>query len=481
MKTAVIGAGMAGLSAAIYARLNGHTVDVFEQHATPGGKIRRVHRNGYVFDMGPSIIIEPWIFREPFEKAGLACPLAFDCCDPLFSIWFEGHDPFVAPADFEAMSRLLREYAPEDYRSFVSVNGRLQKAMRTVRNVFFQKPIGSFADLMDPRLLRLALLLNPNQTAAAFVEQNFSSPVLRGILSTFPAYTEHKIARSPATALLAPFMMIQGGIFYPQGGIYRLAEAFAELALGIGVNVQYGMPVERVYADGGRFSLLIGRNRSAPYDRLISAIDYTRTQVLLNPHYDVSGLRPAHSYFAVAIGSNRTWDCLQHHTFVVPQDYARAHRQIDENETPDRPPVYLCTASKSDSTVAPSGKENIFAVTLVPSRVADGWATHGERFAERLIAYLEGFGLPGLRSSIETLEIMSPADIEAMFGNFGGSVFGLSGEFNPLFGFRPYNRDRHFPNLLYAGATVQPGGGVPLVIRSGKFAAELAGKARSRD
>ena len=476
MKTVVIGAGMAGLSAAIYARLAGSEVDLFEQHATPGGKIRRVYRDGYEFDMGPSIIIEPWIFREPFEKAGIVCPLAFERCDPLFSIWYEGHDPFIAPADFESMTALLRQYAPEDYPAFLKVNGQMRKALTTVRNVFFQKPVKSFVDLLNPGLLQLALQLDPNQTAADFVERHFSSPVLRGIMSTFPAYTEHKIARSPATALFAPFLMIQEGIFYPQGGIYRIAEAYAELARQIGVNIHYSACVESISTDRNRCSLAFDGDKNVPFDRLISAIDYTRTQTLLDPRYDAAALRPAHSYFAIAIGSHRTWDILQHHTFIVPQDYAKAHHQIDNNALPERPPVYLCTASKSDPDVAPPGRENLFAVALVPSRVQGGWEANREAFAERMIDYLEGFGLPGLRASIEAVEIMSPAETEKLFGNFGGSVFGLSGEFNPLFGFRQHNQDRRYRNIFYAGATVQPGGGVPLVIRSGKFAANLAGR-----
>jgi len=474
MDVAVIGAGMAGLSAAIYARQSGREVDLFEQHPTPGGKMRRVTAGGYRFDIGPSILIEPWIMREPFERAGLACPLEFERSDPLFSIWYEGSDPLVVPADFEQACQLVRQYAPEDYRAFVKMNERMRRASGFVREFFFQRPIKSALDLLNPSLLRLALSLNPSQTAAGLAERSFSSPALRGILSTFPVYTEHPISRSPATALFAPFLMIQEGIFYPRGGIYAVAQAFERLALQLGVRIHYGARVERIEpAPGPAYALSVNGERPA-FRQVISAADYTLTQRLLDPTCDTSGLRPAHSYFAVALGSNRSWPQLCHHTFLVPQDYRRAHEQIDRGELPDRPPTYLCAASKQDRNVAPPGKENLLAVTLVPSRVAGGWERQRDAFAGRLVDFLEEFGLPGLRASLDVVEVMSPAEIERLFGNFGGSVFGLSGEHNPLFGFRQYNADRRHPGLYYAGSTVQPGSGVPLVIRSGKFAADLA-------
>ncbi|GAK01888.1 phytoene dehydrogenase [Geomicrobium sp. JCM 19037] len=66
----VIGAGVAGLASAIRLQHAGYQVDLYEKESTPGGKMNVIKQDGYQFDLGPSIVMMPELYREVFELAG---------------------------------------------------------------------------------------------------------------------------------------------------------------------------------------------------------------------------------------------------------------------------------------------------------------------------------------------------------------------------------------------------------------------------
>ena len=55
MKIGIIGAGVAGLAAAVRLSIQGHDVEVFEQRPLPGGKLTEFSVEGYRFDFSPSL------------------------------------------------------------------------------------------------------------------------------------------------------------------------------------------------------------------------------------------------------------------------------------------------------------------------------------------------------------------------------------------------------------------------------------------
>src|SRR5215813_15107135 len=68
----IVGGGLGGLSAAIYLRLGGHEVTVFESNERVGGRANRIEREGFTFDTGPTLLNYPWVFEQLFRDAGVA-------------------------------------------------------------------------------------------------------------------------------------------------------------------------------------------------------------------------------------------------------------------------------------------------------------------------------------------------------------------------------------------------------------------------
>lgn len=443
MKVAVIGGGVAGLSAAIHARAQGHEVVLYEKHERVGGRIWESSKNGYTFEMGPSMITELWVFDELFKTAGKSNPLTFSET-PEFG--FSIHQLLkVNRNDFKSV------LDAHDRQLLARMMARFKKALPIIRNTVLSRPITGLFDLMS--VSRLALTARVFRPLSKAVEP-FHSGELKGLLSTYPAYTEKLIKDADSAALFAPMMMLIDGIYYPEGGIYRIVEEMHAACREMGVKVHCNSAVKTIRPE--KHGIIVD---DSAFDHCIAAVDYSLTQTMLGRTVDHSA---AHAYFAVGLGTD-TLD-LPHHSFLIPEDYEKGHRKIDNGKLPDSFLIYACYTERE--------KPSLFLVTVLPSTQMIDYRSRKEEIAESMIRQFRE--KTNIELQVHAQQIMAPDDQEQWFGSLGGSVFGLSGTYN-RYGFRPSNRDPKLRNLTYAGSTVQPGNGVPLAIRSGMFAARMLG------
>ncbi len=443
MKVAVIGGGVAGLSAAIHARARGHEVSLYEKQERVGGRIWESTQNGYTFEMGPSMITELWVFDELFETVGKPNPLTFSetpdfgfSIDQMLRVSRTGFRSVLDDHDRQMLDKMM---------------ARFQKALPIIRNTVLSRPITGMFDLMSvSRLALTARVFRPLSKAV----RPFHSGELRGLLSTYPAYTEKLIKDADSASLFAPMMMLIDGIYYPEGGIYRIVEEMDAACREMGVEVHCNRKVNTIRPQNDKIML----DESA-FDHCIAAVDYSLAQTML---CRAAGHTAAHAYFAVCLGTDKL--DLPHHSFLIPEDYDEVHRRVDNGKLPDTFLIYACYTERE--------KPSLFLVTVLPSTQQIDYHRRKDEIAEKMIRQFRE--KTALTPQIHAKEIMAPDDQEQRFGSLGGSVFGLSGKYN-RFGFRPPNRDPEVRNLTYAGSTVQPGNGVPLAIRSGMFAAGMIG------
>ncbi len=441
MKVAVIGGGVAGLSAAIYSSAQGHDVTLYEKHASVGGRIWESRKNGYTFEMGPSMITELWIFDELFKTVGKNNPLTFNetpdfgfCIHQMLKVNRTNFRSVLDDHDRQLLEKMM---------------ARFKKALPIIRKTILSQPITGMVDLM--RVSKLAIIAHVFKPLRKTVEA-FHSGELKGLLSTYPAYTEKLIKNADSSALFAPMMMLIDGIYYPEGGIYRIVEELNTACLEMGVKVHCNSEVNTIRPEKNRIRL-----DDSSFDHCIAAVDYSQAQNMLGRTPEHTA---AHAYFSVCLGTDKL--DLPHHSFIIPDDYDSVHRKIDNGKLPDS---FLIYASYTERD-----KPSLFLVTVLPSTQKIDFSTHKHEIAETMIRQFQQ--KTNITLQIHAKEIMAPDDQEQWFGSLGGSVFGLSGKYN-RYGFRPKNRDPKVRNLTYAGSTVQPGNGVPLAIRSGMFAARM--------
>ncbi len=472
----VIGAGMGGLSAAIHARLKGHDVLVLEKHELPGGKAARVDLPGYKLDPGPSIIILKGIYEDVFRRAGKRMEeyLRFQRLDPFSRVYFEGEPVLDLPADRDACVALLEERFPGDSSAFKGLMKKLDKVVRNVERSIFRKPYDQPGKLLDWRLLSMARFANPRTTYKQIVDQTFQHPLLRAFFYGFPSYGGQTYDSVAPGAFFIPYFMLAKGVYYPVGGVGAIPEAFQRLAVELGVEFRFGVGVEGIEVEKGRVAAVRAGDR-IPCDAVISNVDRYTTGRWLGREFSE---RPSFSYFTLHWGVRRRVEGLSHHTLLVPRDFEAGFEELYRRRSfPESPIVYLNATHLQDSSTAPVGCSNLFAVATSPALEDHlDWEELEELARERVMGTLERFGFGLSESELDFERVQTPATFAEAHGNYRGSLYGPD-ECHRLFGMMPNrNWDEEIPNLFYCGGSVQPGAGLPMATLSGMFAAERLGR-----
>ncbi|MGV3615005.1 MAG: phytoene desaturase family protein [Fimbriimonas sp.] len=469
----VVGAGLGGLSAAVYARLRGHQVLLLEKAAI-GGKAAAIETHGFRFDPGPSIIILTRLYEDVFRAAGrrMEDTLRFRRLDPISRVRFSG-ETIDLPGSRAECEALVRDRWPEDGKAFRELMAKVDRVAPHIDRSVFRHPYTKPWQLADPHLIATALPFDVRKSYKELVDGLFQSPLLRAFFYGFPSYGGQTYDSKAPGALMIPYLMLQEGVWYPEGGVSAIPRAFADLARDLGVEVRTDAEVTAVVDAGNEIrAVRLRSGERIEADAFISNVDRTTFGRMIGRG---EAPPPSLSYFTLQWGLRTRPEGLAHHTLVVPADYETGFEQLyRQRRFPIPPIVYLNETAGTDPAVAPPGAGNLFAVVTSPA-VEDefDWERETPRFRAAVLATLREAGLDVEAHGIEFERIQTPRYFESAHGNYRGTLYGPDESARPFGGmFPPTNRDPEFKNLFYCGGSVQPGAGLPMVTLSGKFAAE---------
>lgn len=469
----ILGAGMGGLSAAIHARLRGYDVLVLESRDVVGGKAAGISEMGYRLDPGPSIVILTRLYEAVFARAGrkMADYLQFERLDPFSRVLFEGRAPIDLPADLDDCLAVLKDVAPEDTESFLRLLDTLDQVSPLIDRSIFSRPYDRPYQLADPNLIRTALKFDVRSTYKDLVDKMFKSPVLRAFFYGFPSYGGQTYDSKAPGAMMIPYLMVREGVWWPVGGIAAIPRAFETLARELGVEIRTGVRVTGLEQDRGRIrAVTTSTGERFEADAFISNIDKLTTLGMLGRPVD---WRPSLSYFTVHWGIRRRIPGLSHHTLLVPKNFEAGFTELYRNRRFPVPPItYLNATVPVDPDTAPAGRENVFAVITTPAREESiDWKAETPGYLSKIREQMESFGLGFEDDEVDFERVQSPLLFEERDGSYRGSLYGPD-ESHRLWGLMPLtNEDSQIRNLFFAGGSVQPGAGLPMVTLSGQFAA----------
>lgn len=269
------------------------------------------------------------------------------------------------------------------------------------------------------------------------------------------------------------------GVYYPEGGIYRLIEVIANIARGYGATLRTGVEVARIITKGSiATGVQLASGEVIDADLVISNADIAHTESVLVPenlrsfskrYWKKRTLAP--SAFILYLGINGRADSLLHHNLIFAKDWHKNFSQIfDTPRLPTSPSLYVCAPSRTDPSVAPEGKENLFVLVPIGAGV-----TYTEKeldaYRETVLDIMEKeFQIPDLRARIEFERRYSLADFEQDYYSLGGSALGLAHTLGQTATLRPNNVSKKIPNLYYVGAGTNPGIGMPICLISAELA-----------
>ncbi len=486
MNVIIIGAGLGGLTAAIRLAKKGFSVTILEKNETVGGKVNSVESNGYKFDTGASLLTMRHVLEELFEFAEKRIEdyLEIISLEPICRYFWTDKTIFDASTDLQKTENEIAKLEPQDTANFRRFLADARRKYEVSEKTFLAHSLNDLPKLLRPKYLKDLIAISSMRTLDAHVKSYFRSPKLQQLFNRFATYNGSSPYQTPATFALIPYVEFGLGAWYVKGGMYRIPKALEKLAEEFGVEIKTNCTVEKIVVENKKaVGVQLRNGETLRSDFVVTNADAIETyRTLIDeenrrsfPDKKLEKIEPSCSGFVLLLGVRKKFEILAHHNIFFSDDYKAEFDQIFQDLRPaQNPTIYVCATSRTDNTQSPENCENLFVLVNAPytSEQTD-WQKETKNYRNLIIKKLEGFGLTDLENSIEFEQTITPADFEKKYLANKGSIYGVSS--NGIFSafLRPPNRAKDIKSLYFVGGATHPGGGIPLVLLSGKFAADL--------
>lgn len=483
----VVGAGLGGLAAAIRLAAAGWRVRVYEKQPGPGGKAFSETHGTYRFDTGPSLFTMKPVFEALFAAAGRRLE-DYLTLTPLERIcnyfWRDG----TRAASFSDHDRMADEFArvfgePREHLDrYLDYSKRIY---RITSHLFLEKSLHEWSTYASRGFWSSLIQLGRIDALRTMADANasfFDSPYLRQFFNRYATYNGSNPYRTPATLNIIPHVEYGIGAWAVEGGIHAVPQAMHRLASDLGVELEYGVAVERITCDRNRAvtGVRVG-GRDVRADAVVSNADVMVTYRDLLGDTDArlyrryQRLEPSSSGLVFYWGIRRQFSETGLHNIFFSDDYRREFEQIfEEARCPDDPTIYVNITSKEGAPQdAPPGGENWFVLINAPFDSGQDWNAEADRMRSVVLNRISRELGTDIESLIESEGRLLPTDISARTDSFRGSLYGISSNSRLAAFLRHPNRSRRYRGLYIVGGSAHPGGGMPLVVLGGSIVADL--------
>ncbi len=482
-KVIIIGAGMAGLSAATYLRMNGYDTHLFEMNQVPGGVCTSWQRGDYTVDLCVHWLVGSGSASSFYNR--------WNELMELDKIDFVNHEEYVRVEDesgrqltiftnVEKLEAELLAKAPEDTERIHEFCGAIRKLTELDLPTDKADEVSNLWDKMKAfykMLPFIGVFGKYTRLSNADYAETFQNPLLRkaihhlfepGMSVIFSmmtlAWMHNKTAGYPvggsmrfASKIAAHYHRLGGHIYYNR----RVTRILTKEDMAIGIETQEG---ERHYAD-------YVVSAADGYDTLFNMLDEKYLTTRWKKQFEQRPTFP--SLVFVALGLNRTFEEIPHSYLFPIEEALDIDPETSYNDLRLR-------VHKFDPTLAPKGK-TVLSLMLETTNHhywtnlhENDRATYDQekaRIVEDVIERVEAkFG--DFKAKVEMVDIATPATFVQYTNNWQGSFEGWL--LTPETGFR--NLQHTLPklrNFYMCGHWVAVGGGLPVVMLSGREVAQM--------
>ncbi len=492
----VIGAGLGGLAAAMRLGAKGYAVTVLDRLDMPGGRGSAICKDGYRFDLGPTIITVPQLLRDLWAACGRDFDRDVDLrpIDPFYEIRWPDGSRFTARQDTDAMRAEVARLSPTDVRGYERFLAESEARYRFGFEDLGRRSMHRIKDLLT--VLPTFAMMRADRSVAAHAARRFADPRLRMAFSFHPLFIGGDPFNVTSMYILVSHLEKAFGVHYAMGGVAAIAAAMARVVRSQGGEVRTGVEVDEILLSENRRTS-IGK----PSDRVrgVRLTDGTE----LAADLVVSNADAGHTYGRLLKGRRRwterklgrrrwsmglyvwyfgtrgtreMWPDVGHHTILNGPRYRDLVADIFvKGRLAEDMSLYLHRPTVTDPSAAPAGCDAFYALSPVPHlghRAPVDWQAEEPVYRDRVARQLETL-IPGFRERIAAEHVMTPADFRDRYLSPHGSGFSIEPRILQSAWFRPHNISEEAEGLYLVGAGTHPGAGVPGVISSAEVLGTL--------
>ena len=482
---AIIGSGFSGLSCAASLAQKGHQVTIFEKNKTLGGRARQFTEKGFIFDMGPSWYWMPDVFERFFRRFNKNVYDYFEVkkLDPGFQIIFENKEELKIPANWDEILVLFEKV--EEGSSI-----QLEKFMKEAEfkynfgmNKLVYEPGVSVIELFKSEIFKNILNLQMFTSYRSHVYKHFKNKKLRALMEFPVLFLGTAPKDTPALYSLMAYSGIKCGTFYTPGGFGNVIDGFVKLCKEFSVKFVTNTNVEKINVENNLAHSITTNNGIYEFDDIVASADYNHVEQSLlsidqrnysKKYWEKKVFSPSSLLFY--LGINKKLLKLEHHNLFFDENIEVHIGEIyNSPQWPSKPLFYSCCPSKTDNSVAPKGKENVFLLMPIPAGIDDSEKMR-DKYFKIMIKRLEDYCGEDILNHIEFKRSYCIDDFISDYNAFKGNAYGLANTLKQTANLKPKIINKKIKNLYYTGQLTVPGPGVPPSIVSGQVVADYLHK-----
>lgn len=481
---AVIGSGIAGLSAAIRLSLQGRKVVVFEKNTYTGGKITAFEKQGFRFDMGPSLFTMPQLVEELFELAGKTPKdyFQYHTHDEVCRyFWLDGKCLTLYPSVDRNVEAITTVFGKESGRRVRKYFDDARKKFELTAPFFLESSLHKAKTFLSPRVLKVISEIPRLGLFSTLDDQNkryFKEPKLVQLFNRYATYNGSSPYQTPGIMQMISHLEHGMGTHFPVGGMHAISQSLTKLAQELGVQFELSSMVEHILVEENKVQGVMVNGTERMFDLVVCNSDIKHAYHELLPKQvrrpkKTLAQEPSSSALIFYWGIGQTFPEMDLHNIIFSEDYKEEFDHICSNGPFWKDPtIYIHISNRLEVDDAPKGKDSWFVMVNVPYDQGQDWEDIVRKVRRKLIERISSVLGKDIASLIETEEILTPTQIQQRTSSVGGALYGTSSNERMAAFLRHSNKSSSVKGLYFCGGSAHPGGGVPLCILSGKIAAE---------
>lgn len=495
-RVAIVGSGIGGLTAALLLTRQGHEVVMYERASQVGGRVAFEEQGRYRIDRGPTIVLLPEMLQDILEEGGLPRgSLELLRCDPLYRVHFRSGHVLTKFTDPSEQAEEIDRLYPGEGKGFLRFMEDMSHLYPKGRASFLERGYKNGREFFSPANLSLMVRLRAYRNLRSAVGHYFRHEELRDAFSLQSLYIGGAPFRTPGIYTMLPYAEHAFGIWMLKGGYGTLPQIMARELEDRGVQIHTSAEVESLIIEGSRCRGVNVQGKEIRYDAVLYNGDFPHLENLLpsglfnkqdrnvaetpNTNSSLTGtvlrrgsFKPSSGCLLIYAAVSKRWPDAQVHQFFLPDSLnSSLHELFDQGQIPIDSSYYVFNPVALDSSAAPPGESVLYFLIPVPAAPDMDWDDIAGRLADKVLADAEQRGFPGLGASIVWRKLRTPEDARKE-GMYGGGSFGIAPLLSQSGVFRPQPKPYALQGLYAAGASVHPGGGVPIVMQGARLAVQ---------
>lgn len=476
-KVAIVGGGIGGLTAALLLSQKGAEVTLLESRDRLGGRIafERDEQDVRRIDQGPTIVLLPEMLLSILEEGGVGRDrITLIESDPLYRIHYSDGRTMTKRRRPEDQAKEIDRLFPGESEGYIRYMNQMRELYPDAQKAVLERTFPRKRDFFTPRQVRMLGKLQAHRSVKGAASRYFRNGDLIDAYSLQSLYIGGQPAGTPGVYSILPYAEHEFGIWMIEGGYARLPVILEEELRSRGVKIRLNQRVQRLEVENGRCRGIVVDGVREEYDAVLFNGDFPGILPLLEGQPEAKRkkpYRPSSGCLLVFVGASKRWEDSAAHQFFLPDSLSDSLQAVFERGMiPANPSFYAFNPVLLDSNAAPEGESLLYFLIPAPDASRIAWSKEGRRLARKVLRAAEERGFPGLRESIKWIKLRTPED-SRIDGNYVGGSFGIAPILAQSGPYRPQPKPfKSIDGLYAAGASVHPGGGVPIVMQGARMA-----------